>query len=1577
MPATKRTILKPQDLDGERMRTLRDALASAAERQAQLAARSTRILTLDPTLKEDDRAFWFTHAPIEPLTPTAPLYEPAIAPREPHELVNVLHAAADALAAAHASQSGAPTVHGGVCPAVFVRDADGRLVLTDFGVAPAVCAALGPDAYIHLACDYRDDAAVWEVCDATADRDDRLCAFVDPEKFSSGALASFEPGSDLIALGMVMFLLAEHRHPYLYVMPGAHRLVDTAEMMSYELPAQLERSDLLEAEEPATQVLCGLLEGLLARSPADRLSATKVIAALSPFVDDAAETAGISWRRWIDGVSQALAAEDTTATAKRLDARPTDPFPSPQTASRVDELVKRAEALIAAEAKRAELEATYDDSRRWLKRLSDAIDRADAEAALSLHAAAPPADAQPADVVAALPPLLAQVQAFQFRREVEAWGAELRRALDAKQWKQVQRLLQRTPMGAGTMPDEVAALVDEARAAYDEHRRALEAQRAERERQHAVVERWLVEARSIAQEARWNALFTHLEQPPEVEHWPENGAAEAAELRERAHNGIATRLDDKLNEYAAQVQATLAAALEPALLEVEPFVPSTALSVGVGAFVWGPESSDSDGRTEVTLTVAGPAASSSQSVVLGSAEFRATDDGLELTRDPATLAEVARRELPTLIANLQQAALDALVEPWRRSVFRGLTAQAELEQPTRETVARMTLLSEAVGEDAHDDLSLTWDADRLAWRVAELQQFFAFARDLAVRRAAERAREAIATQLSRVGELAGALRVVFTPAATSNNELPQSLSGPAEVSLASVHADQSLPLIDAEVTCDALDDVAVRFDVSRATSQANKSVLQAQESFRRGLTENINAWLGEHGACTAAPAKPIRSPIDALSFTVEAGGDPWTFAAPWSSEKLAFLLPTEAIDRLTKVAGSPASDPQRVVLEASAAPKAASGKWLIGAGAGALLLGAAAAAFVWSPASSPPTPEPPTPMPPPICEIDAARLREEGLQRLSSGAPNVVSPASAQQRLTRLVTPELVAEQGDLLQGATLELAEADPDAQVLTFQLVSRGPNGSDAAATLQYIRDCDPQSGEVTWRAGPDNTAAFMDLIAATTPQSTPCELEPAPLLAEGRAVLGRPDEPDRVEPSEEQLGLLVNTEIVGERAQQLGLADLRLSAGAVADEQQALRFALSRLVAGNPIGAETLIFQRTCDPQTGAAQWRANPVNVERFERVATISFRSEGVAALQDQVVALDRENLPPLIKQLLVLTERDALPAALDPNAVAISLAPPPAEANGPDLPFVVTVAMRGSDWTGERRLLWRHAIVPNQGSVWSSDANNEVALAELASAVERGIDAREQAARLARLEQLQTDLAAAVQQGALATVHQIAAEMQQLNADPNLPMTIPPPWADDLPWLNGFTAEGETDASTGYPVRLRRGDQRWTLVHAPPQDQTVRSVAAAITPDDLNRPWRLLYVAEQPLDAPSYESATRIAREAGARLPTREEWLLAALTIRQSRKDDWRNSNWLGGKFEWVDGPDSPNGTHWVCGGATVQIAGRDVGLPPLPPTNANDEQWLAWLTNPLVMQQRQDNADHNEGLTAVRPVVAPGPSSP
>lgn len=278
-----RQILKPAQATDEGLARLRRGLESAVKVQQRLAAQSPHILHFLGKLEEHEDYFFVRHEPANPIDVSS-LYDPAAPLPKEKTLLQWSAALADALRVAHDSQTGKASIHGGINCGALLQTPEGIEKLSDFGFAPAICAALGVESYLELAIgpppsaeEHGEVTACWQTLSPEVDdRDDRICGFIDPDKYGSGIHDAFEAGSDIIAMGIALHLMAEHRHPYL-TDPEDHRIREiAAESMGWSVYNGARRQDLRESTDPAVRQWCELVQLMLSRAPADRPTSEKI-----------------------------------------------------------------------------------------------------------------------------------------------------------------------------------------------------------------------------------------------------------------------------------------------------------------------------------------------------------------------------------------------------------------------------------------------------------------------------------------------------------------------------------------------------------------------------------------------------------------------------------------------------------------------------------------------------------------------------------------------------------------------------------------------------------------------------------------------------------------------------------------------------------------------------------------------------------------------------------------------------------------------------------------------------------------------------------------------------------------------------------------------------------------------------------------------------------------------------------------------------------------------------------------------------------------------------------------------------
>lgn len=288
----RRIFRKPVGTSPQQLDRLRSELESALRLQKQLADDGVGALRLLGDLQEDDDCYFVEHQAAVALLPEN-LFDPNLPLLPLAELVEIVLGAARALLVAHKRKPTA-AIHGGICPATLLRDLDGDVRLADFGVAPAYCRAIGNDPYSSLAISTPQPSqatrgsAIWEVVDwADTKRDDRLHAFIAPEKFAHNALATFSRESDAYALGVLAYLLAERRHPYVApdeTSDNPHRFHWFRDGLVLEKARPMRRAPWLTTASAVAERVRSLTEQLVRNAPGGRPPLDDVVAALSALV---------------------------------------------------------------------------------------------------------------------------------------------------------------------------------------------------------------------------------------------------------------------------------------------------------------------------------------------------------------------------------------------------------------------------------------------------------------------------------------------------------------------------------------------------------------------------------------------------------------------------------------------------------------------------------------------------------------------------------------------------------------------------------------------------------------------------------------------------------------------------------------------------------------------------------------------------------------------------------------------------------------------------------------------------------------------------------------------------------------------------------------------------------------------------------------------------------------------------------------------------------------------------------------------------------------------------------------------
>ncbi len=594
---------------------IRKQLADAVEFQKVMACQSVNILAPLTELIEDDDSFYFEHIPASSINTTA-LFDPASDPTDTDTLLNASTCLLDALATAHNPPAGRPIVHGGICPGVVMFDDDNNPLLTDFGWAQAISKTISSQAYLNLAVGFDPErqAVVWRIRDTDdARHDDRLCGFLDPQKYGNRQITTFEQSSDVIAAAFVLHLLAERRHPYFPDHPHAHRLVATSEFLGMFAYDNRRRDDLANDVDPRTRAWCDTIAQCLERFPRNRPSATEardaLVASGITITEPVARLAAM-----IDAIANADAhlvwpLADTVARHDHADESVITAAEERRQSAEPDYLLRRAADLLetedwsrartpieailntddappdtraAAEARNIELANSFELSAAiaQFKKDIQKFDDRDPVAIVGfldglLAELDTLADKQPAaahvvdqlrelheDVAFTLESMAEFAEQLQQEKDADArtaldWLASITDAVNANEFSNAESLLADQPE-IRHWPDNAIEQRDTLRRQVDEFRTA-ERQQAAIDTDHAAAQQWFENLTSAAPAEDWPAAAAITREKPTLTYWPETLQPQIDELEQTIAEQV-RRIDE--HEHAREWSARVVAAVD-------------------------------------------------------------------------------------------------------------------------------------------------------------------------------------------------------------------------------------------------------------------------------------------------------------------------------------------------------------------------------------------------------------------------------------------------------------------------------------------------------------------------------------------------------------------------------------------------------------------------------------------------------------------------------------------------------------------------------------------------------------------------------------------------------------------------------------------------------------------------------------------------------------------------------------------------------------------------------------------------------------------------------------------------------
>jgi hypothetical protein len=917
----RRVVLLPAGADPAALDRLAVALAEAVELQNRLAARCPHILRLSGPLQRSPNAFFITHEPAVASDPQALFRGDQRTPEG--DLVQTAGGLLEALALAHAPESGRPLVHGGVAPGTVLTDADGLVKLTDFGFAPAICRALGVDAYLNLAIGPQPDATgAWEVLtDDVADRDDRLCGFIDPDKYGQDTLASFEPGSDIVAAGLVLYLLAERKHPYLYYEPEAHRVVDMARMMSFGVPSPVRRKDLLESTQAGTRAVCTLLLAMLARAPSERPTAPEALRRLraaAPSVD----LEQLNAQRWVVQLENALKAGQWRDLDTLLRQRPTLKSWPQDLLARTVAIERRAQQHLAELGEEAAREADRQAAEAWLARLQQTLQARDFKAAQDLLAARPTLKHWPKAVSEQVDALAGLVERELAAEKARAWQKALQKALQAQDWQAIARRFEQRPPPE-TCPPDVTHYAAQVEAEYRRHLQAEQHRQRVIAEQHQKAQEWLNRARELARQQQWVEALDVLAQPPPLEHWPSGAREQAQQITASCR----VHLGDAVAEHLGEIEETVRAhgeTLSRAVV-VERFrnlLRPEHVETRSELVLWAPPNSDADARATLRVVVRPPAGQAAPEPVRGTLDFKLRGHEPQFTGGEDEFRRVIAEGLARQLGALQQAALRTLERELRDSVFPSAAVTAKLAEVAATCAAEARLLGPG-GAPGALPVELRWEDAGLRWSLSQMDSFTARAVELARDTVRQRLRTEFLTRAALAREHESVLDVVVDAPASGGGGLPRVLNWPLRLTLSPSGGSPQV-VLSATVAGRVAEQATLGDQWRAAEEKLTRLVVDAQTESLGALTADLKTQVRSAPTRVDLNApKRSKTPTPEIRFELKPkGGAAEIVAATWNPR--TFLYELGAANR-AKVTGlvQGLAEAQRQAAAAAAAEQAA------------------------------------------------------------------------------------------------------------------------------------------------------------------------------------------------------------------------------------------------------------------------------------------------------------------------------------------------------------------------------------------------------------------------------------------------------------------------------------------------------------------------------------------------------------------------------------------------------------------------------------------------------------------------------
>ena len=1532
----RRIILTPSGLSEQAKGQLAQTLEDAVSLQRKLAADSPHILRPFGSIQREGDSYYFEHEPADPID-ISQLFDPNAPGLAGPEWLAAGVALAEAMR--HAHEGAGAMAHGGISPGVLLKSYDGIWKVTDFRIAPALCDVLGVESYLNLAIGRRDSGqksinitGAWEaLTESEYERDDRICAFIDPEKYASvidhgeRMLATFEPGSDIVAAGILLGLMAQGIHPFLGDYPEAHRFVDMSRMMASALAAPIRRKDLVESGEPGVKELCKLLDRMLQRLPKDRPRAAEIADELKNYYVAKIDYEAIKKRQdeaelqvWIERIDSLYEAKAWSELEKALDEQSHRKELPPKIAARADEIRKKLNEFSQAERRQAQMKADDKAAREWFGEFSRAHTANELEKARDIARRKPALEFWPEDILKQLEPLekalakeLKRLDDFEAARK---WLAEIVRSVEGDDWIGAEKTLAKKP-SLEFWPDEVIEQIDAHAKKIREQIKIIQAQ-------HQKAKHWLEEARQAVRIKAYARAIEILNHRPDLQHWPvgllEESDALNTECTERIGEDAFAALRQHLDalERAGRVfvktvveadfAKLLSAAIVRASVDSDQVTSEDTMDCGKALFVLAlPDRGDLKDVEPAQVPF----------------EYNLAEKKAPIL-DPEKKTSVAVRDaLRSLLAKYQSNPQPPIVAALKQSLYPEITCKCDLKDVAAAATGQIQLTRAPADKLT---IELTWDAQGLAWNIANTT---ALTTEITNRVKAA----ASAAVMNKAVEASPLIRE-YQKILRADVQPSNPLSGGAvsfNGTLTLLHPRDQRPIavqtVKGEIS--AIDRIELFGTWSEAEAELSGLLVEEQNSARQTAVDMITEQASVGGAkpkVTAAP-KRIKAPTSEITIEVRVKGAPvQNVVGKWNPAKFGYELSGFNAAQLTAAVADqlPASPPVKSGNQSAAdtgapTPVAPTSKFsrkaLIGGGA---LAGVAIVAVLMiinsgkKPVQTPPITDPTPPV------VDKTPPKDDtNPPTANDNATDVVADRRPDPPATLDVLPT------DILASADTELARAFVD--VLT-QIDGAAPTA---------IRVAFGQS----WQVSDNNARNNATVELGGSPAEIGCTLQ----YDEESKSWGDPKwslrEPGRLGEIAEWLSRRAARRIAA-LAEQKELAQ----ADGMYEKIAPIINALAERGRGAPFPSR--------DEVVAASIRRDSPVPAEEYQWEGIFADSHPALAALIHAARSDGNQDITATAKPNFQTGEWNLTDATASTNRATFKIL-------DRTISFECRFAYSSKTDT--------HADAPTW--VLQTDTAELKTLAD--ALVRRALDTIDASSR----------------QGRLAAAHAVVQRLESaagfLQSDTALTsvaipvIELPPIWSENL--VTGYSPAEERDEATGYAKRIiSERDGRSMLLVALHASDPVWDAVGVPPPE---RGWRIFYVDarewndDQPesMKGRAYEfsDAQLRAELAELRVPTIREWTLAALKLR----NDTAGLNFLDGLYEWCSDPvdgvnEGDRQARWVTGGCDIH---KSFNLPKRPKLSDPDEAWVTWLRHELVTQKRQ-YADGLVGLRAIKPIYPP-----